>query len=174
MTLAKWLLAQSSTESLQKAEDLLSGLHDFFASIHNTRFLLDVLTLQALLHDARGEEPAALEILTRAINLAEPGGFIRLFVDLGPKMERVQAAPDSLTVDPLSLINQSLDEPLTKREFEILSLLEQRLRNKEIAEKLFISIETVKRHTINIYGNLNVNSRIEAVDRAKALRKLKR
>ena len=202
MTLAKWLLAQSSTESLQRAEDLLSRLHDFFASIHNTRFLLDVLTLQALLHDASGKEPAALEKLTRVITLAEPGGFIRLFVDFGPKMAallsrlsnqkialsyvgqllaafkdeeigRVQAAPDSLTVDPLSLINRSLDEPLTKREFEILSLLEQRLRNKEIADKLFISPETVKRHNINIYGKLNVNSRIEAVDRAKALRKPK-
>ena len=86
---------------------------------------------------------------------------------------RAQATSDSLTVDPLSLINKSLDEPLTKREFEILSLLEQRLRNKEIAEKLFISIETVKRHNINIYGKLNVNSRLEAIDRANALRKPK-
>lgn len=144
----------------------------------------------------------ALSVLNEAVNLAQPGKFIRPFLDLGPNMfdllsrlsrsniaatyvgqlltafkdeeiGRVQAAPDSLTVDPLSLINQSLDEPLTKREFEILSLLEQRLRNKEIADKLFISPETVKRHNINIYGKLNVNSRIEAVDRAKALRKPK-
>jgi LuxR family maltose regulon positive regulatory protein len=86
---------------------------------------------------------------------------------------RAQATSDSLTVDPLSLINKSLDEPLTKREFEILSLLEQRLRNKEIAEQLFISVETVKRHNINIYGKLNVNSRLEAIDRANALRKPK-
>ncbi len=80
-----------------------------------------------------------------------------------------QTAPDDQTVAPLSLINQPLDEPLANRELEILSLLEQRLRNKEIAEKLFISPETVKRHTINIYGKLNVHNRREAVDKANAL-----
>jgi LuxR family maltose regulon positive regulatory protein len=62
-----------------------------------------------------------------------------------------------------------LEDPLTNREFEVLSLLAQRLRNKEIAEKLFISPETVKRHTINVYGKLNVHSRREAVDKANAL-----
>ena len=202
LTLVKILLAKDTTDSRQKAFDLLLRFQTFFSSIHDTNTFIEVLALQALLHDARGAEPAALEILTRAITLAEPGGFIRLFVDLGLKMAallsrlsnqkialsyvgqliaafkdeevgRVQAAAGSLTVDPLSSINQSLDEPLTKREFEILSLLEQRLRNKEIAEKLFISIETVKRHNINIYGKLNVNSRLEAIDRANALRKPK-
>ena len=71
--------------------------------------------------------------------------------------------------EPLPPTNSPLDEPLTNREIEILSLLEQRLRNKEIAEKLFISPETVKRHTINIYGKLNVHNRREAVDKANAL-----
>ena len=102
------------------------------------------------------------------IALSYVGQLLAAFKD--EEIGRAQATSDSLTVDPLSLINQSLDESLTKREFEILSLLEQRLRNKEIAEKLFISIETVKRHNINIYGKLNVNSRLEAVDKAKALR----
>lgn len=86
----------------------------------------------------------------------------------------VQAAPNDHTIAPLSLINQPLDEPLTNRELEILSLLDQRLRNKEIAEKLFISPKTVKRHTINIYGKLDVHSRRDAVDRANALGMLSR
>jgi LuxR family maltose regulon positive regulatory protein len=65
---------------------LLARLHDFFTSIHNTRFLIDVLALQSLLNDAQGDQAAALEKLERAIHLTEPGGWIRLFVDLGPRM----------------------------------------------------------------------------------------
>jgi len=148
--------------------------------------------------NALGKESEALEKLTRAIILARPGGFFRLFVDLGPKMVdllsrlakrktsakyvgrllaafeneeigTVQTAPNDQIVVPLSLINQPLDELLTNRELEILTFLEQRLRNKEIAAKLFISPETVKRHTINIYGKLNVHNRREAVAKAQAL-----
>ncbi len=202
LTLARLLLARDTTDSRQKASELLFRFHSFFASIHDTHSLIEVLVLQALLHNARGEEPAALEKLTNAIDLAEPGGFIRLFVDLGQKMAAllnrlanqrvavryvgqllaafkdenigtIQAAPDDQTDAPLSLINQSLVEPMTNREIEILALLAQRLRNKEIAERLFISPETVKRHTINIYGKLNVHNRREAVDRANALGMLK-
>ena len=65
--------------------------------------------------------------------------------------------------------NQALVEPLTNRELEIIDLLAQRMSNKEIAEKLFISPITVKRHTINIYQKLGVNSHREAADRAHAL-----
>jgi LuxR family maltose regulon positive regulatory protein len=64
---------------------------------------------------------------------------------------------------------RKLDEKLTNREIDIVKLLSQRLSNKEIAEKLFISPETVKRHTINIYRKLSVHNRQEAVVRAKAL-----
>ncbi len=199
----KVLLAQNTTESLRQAADLLSRLQDFYASIHSRRFLMDVLLLQALLHDARGEESAALEKLAHAITLAEPGGFIRLFMELGPKMadllnrlanqrvavryvgqllaafrnEEQVVVPDASGQDILpprppvspSLHPQPLIEPLTNRELEILTLLEQRLRNKEIAAKLFISPETVKRHTINIYGKLNVHNRREAVAKAQEL-----
>jgi len=152
-----------------------------------------VLALQALLHDARGEQPAARSALERAVNLARLGGFIRLFLDLGPGMEgllkrlirrninvdyvgKILAAfrdekqvvvPDASDQDIPS--PSPLIEPLTNRELEVLSLLEQRLRNKEIAEKLFISPETVKRHTINIYQKLSVNSRREAVAKAEGL-----
>jgi ATP/maltotriose-dependent transcriptional regulator MalT len=63
----------------------------------------------------------------------------------------------------------NLDKPLTNRELEILSSLSKRLSNKEIAEELFISPETVKRHTINIYKKLASHSRQEAVTKARAL-----
>jgi len=198
LTMAKVLLAKGTSESQERAVVLLNRLHEFFTSIHSTRFLLDVLALQALLYDARGDEPKALSALGRAIALAEPGGLICPFLDLGPKMANllnhfakqniaikyvgqimaafrnegmvvVQEASADQSVSLSGLRTQSLVASLTNRELEILTLLAQRMRNKEIADKLFISPETVKRHTINIYSKLNVNSRQEAVDKALIL-----
>jgi LuxR family maltose regulon positive regulatory protein len=86
LTLVKVLMAHDMTDSQQQATDLLDQLNDFLASIHNKCFRIHVLALQALHHDTRGEKSAALEKLTEALDLAEPGGFIRPFVDLGPQM----------------------------------------------------------------------------------------
>ena len=77
-------------------------------------------------------------------------------------------------IHPSEVSTQLWDEALTNREIEILALLAQRLHNKEIAEKLFISPETVKRHTINIYGKLDVHNRREAVAKAQELGMLSR
>jgi len=198
LTLAKVLIATGTTENHRQADDLLSRLLNYYKTTHNTRCQTEITALQAMHCNALGKESEALEKLTRAIILAEPGGFIRLFVDLGPKMVdllsrlakrktsakyvgrllaafeneeigTVQTTSDGQTDAPLSLINEPLAESLTNRELEILTLLEQRLRNKEIAEKFFISPETVKRHTINIYGKLNVHNRREAVAKAQEL-----
>jgi LuxR family maltose regulon positive regulatory protein len=86
ITLPRVLLALDTPDSRRQAADVLSRAHDFFASTHNARLLIEVLALQALLNDAQGDEPAALAALERALVLAEPGGFIRLYVDLGAKM----------------------------------------------------------------------------------------
>jgi len=135
-------------------------LYDFVTSSHNRRFQIDVLALQALLYDSQGEGTAALESLTNALQLAEPGGFIRPFVDLGPPM-----------ADLLKRLHRKKIardyEPLTNRELDVLELLAQRLSNKEIAEKLFISGETIKSHLKNIYQKLEVKKRREAVEKAK-------
>ncbi len=198
LTLARVLLAQDTRDSRGQAFDLLKQLHDFVLFTHNTRFQIDVLALQALLHDARGEGTVAMEKLTRALALAEPGGFIRLFVEPGPRMAEllkqltkqniavgyigrilaafkedahrtVQSEPDHLTAQASSLGTQPLIEPLTNRELQILDLLPQRLQNKEIAAELSISPETVKKHLNNIYGKLNVTGRLEAVEKARTL-----
>jgi LuxR family maltose regulon positive regulatory protein len=198
ITLAKWFLAQDSKKGQRQAADLLSRLHDFFASSHNSSLLIDVLALQALLYHARGNEAEALSALDRAITLAEPGGFIRPFLDLGPKMMNLLSrlarqdtavkyvgqimaafrkegslimptASDAQPAAPHPPRHPHLDEILSNREREVLTLLAQRMRNKEIAEKLFISPETVKRHTINIYGKLNVHTRREAAAKAEAM-----
>jgi LuxR family maltose regulon positive regulatory protein len=86
LTAVKILLAQNTTNSQRQASDLLDQLHDFVTSIHNIRFQIDVLALQSLFYDSQGEGSAALESLAKALALAEPGGFIRPFVDLGPQM----------------------------------------------------------------------------------------
>ena len=193
-TLVRVLLTQDRKESRQRAADLLFRLQIFYGSIHNTWGLMNVLILQALLYDATGNEAKALSVMKEAILLAQPGKFIRPFIDLGPKLfdllfrltkadisvtyvgkllaafrqqsaDRLYASDDG----SVSLKSPALDEPLTKREMEILSLLAKGLPNKRIAEKLFISPETVRRHTSNIYGKLNVHNRHEAVERAHAM-----
>jgi len=196
LTIAKILVLQKTTESLRQAENLLSSLHTFFHSVHNIRFLIETFSLQALLFDAMGNASIADEKLTEALALAEPGGAIRVFVDLGEGIasiltrldksrtasdyvQTLRAAFESTASDTESrtatsestsqMSNQQalLESDLTNREIEILTLLAQRLRNKEIADKLFISPGTVKQHTINLYKKLGVESRREAV--AKAL-----
>ena len=86
LTLPKVLLAMNTPASRQQAAAALARLHAFVTETHNTRFTIEVLALQALLHHAEGNEPAALQALEQAVALAQPGGFIRVFVDLGPAM----------------------------------------------------------------------------------------
>lgn len=78
----------------------------------------------------------------------------------------VQDVPEPQAAPTISAGPQPLVEPLTNRELDVLELLAQRLQNKEIAEKLFISDETVKGHLKNIYQKLNVSKRREAVEKA--------
>ena len=83
LLLAKILLDQATAPSLAEAADWLSRLHEFVLTTHNTRFRIEVLALQALLHDMRSEQAAALAVLEQAVHLAEPGGLLRVFIDLG-------------------------------------------------------------------------------------------
>jgi LuxR family maltose regulon positive regulatory protein len=191
LTLPKFLLALDTSGSRRQAAEVLSRLHSFVTSIHNTPFTIEVLALQALLHDAQGDRPAALALLQQAVALAEPGGFIRLFVDLGPRLASLLAqlcragaaagyADQILPAfhEPAATVphtpvpvdrHMELVEPLTNRELEVLVLLAQRLSNKEIAQVLVISTQTVKRHAANIYQKLQVNGRRDAVVEATRL-----
>jgi LuxR family transcriptional regulator, maltose regulon positive regulatory protein len=126
-----------------------------------------------------------LTALERALRLAEPEGYVRLFADVGLPMARLLQEARSRTVMPdyvakllaafggtfsISVsMEAALPEPLSPREQEILELVAAGLTNQEIADKLVISPETVKKHAGTIYGKLGVRSRTEAVARARVL-----
>jgi LuxR family transcriptional regulator, maltose regulon positive regulatory protein len=148
---------------------------------------LKVMVLQAVALHAHGEKDEAVQVLSEGLTLAEPGGFIRVFVDEGLPMKyllqemvsrgmavdyarRLLAAFSPVEVKP---VNQSalaaLVEPLSTRELEVLQYLAAGLTNQEIANRLYLSLNTVKVHTRNIYGKLGVNHRTQAVARAQEL-----
>jgi LuxR family maltose regulon positive regulatory protein len=154
---------------------------------------LKVMVLQALAHHADGEKEKALRLLRDALALAEPGGFIRLFVDEGAPMAQLlsEAAAHGMMPDyvakllavfeaeeqkrrdksslPIAQPAQPLIEPLSQRELEVLQLIAQGLSNAEISERLFLALDTVKGHNQKIFGKLQVQRRTEAVARAREL-----
>lgn len=146
---------------------------------------LKVLVLEAVAHRAHGETEEALHLLGEALTLAKPGGFIRTFVDEGALMAALLSEASDRGVMPgyteqlLAAFadddiadfspEQPLIDPLSSRELEVLALIAQGLSNREIGERLFIALSTVKGHNQNIYGKLQVSRRTEAVARAREL-----
>ena len=184
LTLVKVWLTQNTPASRGKAAELLRQLQEYFSRTHNTRFLIETLALQALLEQTLGDLSAAQGALNRALRLAQPGGFIRLFVDFGPGMaqlisqlsvdqdlhtyvSQLQSAFSGAQQTVNSISREKHPEPLTNRELEILALLAERKTNKEIALQLRISPGTVRQHSHNLYQKLEVNNRREAVTRAQ-------
>jgi LuxR family maltose regulon positive regulatory protein len=178
LTLARLLIAQGN---LQTAESLLLRLHQAAVSGRRNGSLIEILILQAITLAAqkRGEE--ALSVLEEALRLAEPEGFIRIFLDEGPPMAgllRQAVAKDLHTSYALRLLNalgetpaapQPLIEPLSERELEVLRRVAAGYSNQEIAQDLVVAISTVKKHINNIYDKLGVKSRTQAVARAREL-----
>ncbi len=180
LTLVKVLLAQDTTSSRSAAEDLLAQLTVYLQSINITCTLIDVLALQAMLHNAQGDEAAALQKLAQSLALGKPGGFIRKFVDLGPSMnhllirlKRQEGASNYvnqiLAAFPPATRQTTRIETLTERELQVLRLLATELSTQEIAAELVVSLSTYRTHTKRIYSKLDVHRRAEAVTRAQAL-----
>jgi LuxR family maltose regulon positive regulatory protein len=148
--------------------------------------VIEILILAALARGARGDTGCALAILERALSLAEPEGYVRLFVDEGAPMAELlsQAASRGIAPDYVDKLLAAMDlgtvpkqlasvplllEPLSDRELDVLRLLNTDLSGPEIAAELVVSVNTVRTHIRRIYSKLDVHSRYEAVVRANEL-----
>ncbi|MCU1458468.1 MAG: ATP-dependent transcriptional regulator, MalT-like, LuxR family [Actinomycetia bacterium] len=191
ITLARVLLARSRTEPSDRAVDetvrLLERLLGAAEAGGRIGAVLQILVLLALAEDARGDRPAAVAHLDRALILAEPEGYVRLFLDESPWMQTLLGALaergtsaayiDRLlqgTTDdaPHRPGTQPLVDPLSNRELDVLRLLGSDLTGPEIARELMVSLNTMRTHTKNIYAKLGVTSRRAAVTQAEALQLL--
>jgi LuxR family maltose regulon positive regulatory protein len=181
ITLARLFIAQKETD---KALQALASLREKTESLGRTGSAIEILTLEALAYEVQGDSEVAREILAKALVLAEPGRYTRVFLDEGAPMAKMIYDVASQGILPqytgrLLAAFPSFEsrrrpsgetiEPLSEREREVLELISEGLSNKEVAGRMFISLRTVKWHTGNIYGKLGVNSRTQAVAKAKAL-----
>jgi LuxR family maltose regulon positive regulatory protein len=196
VTLARVRLAE---DAFTGVHELLERLLTLAESQKRMGSVIEILLTQALLYRAQGEQPSALAALERALKLTEPEGFIRTYVDEGEAMRllildfRLQVEkqahpemnplfgyvskllatfPSSTEVIPQSKIvnrNSKIVDPLSEREMEVLKLLRSELSGPEIAERLIVSLNTLRTHTKNIFNKLGVNNRRTAVRRAEEL-----
>ncbi len=188
ITLARVLLARYAAEraeaSLREATRLLERLLRAAEEGARTGSVLEILVLRALAHQAGGDIPAALASLQRALVLAEPEGYVRIFIDEGPPMASLLRAAAKQGITPNYVrrllaavgktedsapVSQGLIEPLSERELDVLRLLGTDLGGPDIARELVVSLNTVRTHTKNIYTKLGVNNRRAAVRRGKEL-----
>jgi LuxR family maltose regulon positive regulatory protein len=177
---------------LDEADQLLQRLIENATAAGRIYMLIEMRLLRILIFTLKADTAAALAELKLALALAEPGGFIMIFASKGKPLadllEEIVAVKKrdhdatkagfslSYAKKILSVIKagtppkiEGLLDPISERELEVLHLIAAGLSNREIADKLFISLNTVKTHTKNINSKLDVNSRTKAVARAKEL-----
>jgi len=195
LTQARILIELGTTADNQQLQQRLQEMLQEMESHHFTNRVIQILAHLALVNQRLGNTTQALELLERAVLLAQPGGFIRSFVDAGksivPLLEQLDmrnvaanyiskllSAFDVNRIADLpeihSLMAGSPDEikgiePLTRREDDVLRLMGRGLTNQEIANDLVISPHTVRTHATNIYAKLGVSSRARAVHKARQL-----
>jgi len=193
LTLARVRIAEGhenpAGSSLPDALRLLNRLLEDAQAQARVSSALEILVLQALALRAQKELQGALATLKQALALAEPEGYTRLFVDEGAPMRDLLRQALSRGIAPhyitrlLAVFGESekgaevsspsppgsLVEPLTKRECEVLHWLSEGASNREIAERLIVSTGTIKKHISNICGKLGVQSRTQAIARARTL-----
>ncbi len=183
----------------QPTEEILILLHqmtEHAQQMGNVSIAVEALLLTALVQQKMGASHGkeGFVSLESALRMAQPGGFVRIFIDEGRPLQQLlmcwldqagnhpmrdftlhllaifdRELVSNVPVDLLAGPDQPLPEPLSQREMEVLTLIAQGLTNDGIARQLIISSGTVKAHTAAIYRKLDVASRTEAVARARAL-----
>ena len=193
ITLARILLGRARQErdadSIGQATQLLERLLGAALAGGRAGSAIEILVLQALALQAGGDVAAASLPLGRALALAEPEGYVRIFVDEGEAIASLLQAAARRGVAPTYVrallaafrpgadrtpISQPLIEPLSERELDVLRFLATDLDGPEIARELVVSLHTVRSHTKSIYAKLGVNNRRAAVSRADELNLLAR
>ncbi len=193
VTLARVLIARyqsdRETGSVHEAIGLLERLLQAAEAGRRMGSVIEILALLALAHAAQGDIPRALMPLERALTLAEPEGYVRIFLDEGkpmaallermkdeshtarwkPYVHKLLAAFGTEKKHPSALTLRPLVEPLSENELEVLRLLRTELSGPEIARKRMVSLSTIRTHTQHIYAKLGVNNRRAAVRRAEEL-----
>jgi len=185
LTVVRILLAE---QCVDKAMRLLSRLQTTMESTGRQGNLVEVLVLRAIALNMKAETNSALAVLERAVSLARPEGYMRVFLDAGKSIETLlkiaitRWQDHDLLAYARKLLAAFTDESpppaegqapqpgiLSEREMEVLRLIAAGCSNQEIASQLVIAIGTAKRHTANIFDKLDVRNRTEAVTRARQL-----
>jgi LuxR family maltose regulon positive regulatory protein len=171
----------------EEALGLLAQVYESAQPVQGVGLMIEARSAEALIFQAQGDIDRALDALEDALVLGEQEGYTRTFIDRGEQMAQLmyQAVARGIMPDytakllaafgaqkpeiAISLPSQPLIESLSPRELEILQLIARGLSNREISERLFLALSTVKGHNRNIYGKLQVQRRTEAVARAREL-----
>jgi LuxR family maltose regulon positive regulatory protein len=190
LTYIKLLLSMDDMISTDEAADRLEKLIEFGRTTFRQNLLIQALPLQSLICIRKGDEEKANKLIEEALTIAEPGGFIRTFLDLGKPMEKLlmsvyKTNPDNIylnrilrefkkekqNISPQVIIDKKtgLSENLSAREIELLYLVAKGLRNSEIADKLNLSTISIKKYLSNIYLKLDVGNRVLALSKAREL-----
>jgi LuxR family maltose regulon positive regulatory protein len=188
LTLARALVARFAVDgdegAISGAVRLLTRLRQAAEAGGRTGSLIEVLVVQALAEQARGQVGAARTSLRGALAAAEPQGYVRVFLDEGERLAALlRAAATEVGADGYArrlLAAHAPDQngggrpgplvdPLSPRELDVLRLLGTDLDGPDIARELFLSVNTVRTHTKNIYAKLGVTSRRAAVRRGEEL-----
>lgn len=199
LTCCRILISQGSDTSIEQAIEKLQEHFSTNNNNHNTMHLINILLLMAVAYEKKSSMDKALEFLEQALELALPGEWLQPFLELGSPManllervvqhsnnanyiEKIQAAfkrgtsgmasdakneisvePSPVSVPPIDMLG------LTRREIEILRLLDEGLSNKEIASKIFLSTETIKKHLYNSYQKIGVHGRVNALTKVREM-----
>ena len=180
LTLARILLAQGQHEQIDL---LLERLQQEAEKSGRIGSLIEVCILLALSFRFQNKDRQAYAALENALKLAEPEGYLRIFVDEGEAMYslltdcRKQSFKPAPYLDKLlktfpgeqTALKQALIEPLSERELEVLRLLTVGRSNPQIAGELYVSLNTVKAHVKSIFIKLGAHNRAEAIHRAQEL-----